>query len=49
MTCGANLTLQNSSVKDSGGWGVDFVQGGNNLSQSGNTYSNNASGDVASN
>lgn len=49
MTCGANLTLENSSVKDSGGWGIDFVQGSNNLSQSGNTYSNNASGDVASN
>ncbi|AYN66366.1 hypothetical protein D1013_02700 [Euzebyella marina] len=49
MTCGANLTLQNSSVKDSGGWGIDFVQGSNNLSQSGNTYANNASGNIASN
>jgi hypothetical protein len=49
MTCGANLILENSTVENSGGWGVDFVQGSNSLSQSGNTFTNNASGDIAPN
>ncbi len=47
--CSGSLTLENSTISDSGGWGVDFVQGGNSLSETGNTYANNASGDVASN
>jgi len=47
--CSGSLTIENSTIKDSGGWGVDFVQGGNSLSETNNTYSNNASGDVASN
>lgn len=49
LHCSANLTLESSTIKDSGGWGVDFVQGGNSLSESDNTYANNASGNVASN
>ena len=49
MTCGSTLTLQNSLVMDSGGWGVDFVQGNNNLSQSDNTFSNNSKGNIAPN
>jgi len=47
--CSGNLSLENSTVSDSGGWGVDFVQGGNNLSQTNNTFTNNALGNVASN
>lgn len=47
--CSGSLTLENSTIGDSGGWGVDFVQGGNSLSQSSNTFSNNALGNVASN
>ncbi|WP_299530174.1 IPT/TIG domain-containing protein [Ulvibacterium sp.] len=47
--CSGSLTLENSTISDSGGWGVDFVQGGNSLSQSSNTFSNNALGNVASN
>jgi hypothetical protein len=49
MTCGSDLILENSTVKDSGGWGIDFVQGSNSLSQSGNTFANNASGNIAPN
>lgn len=47
--CSGSLTLENSTVSDSGGWGVDFVQGGNSLSQTDNTFLNNALGNVASN
>ncbi|WP_425235414.1 IPT/TIG domain-containing protein [Ulvibacterium sp.] len=47
--CSGNLTLENSAINDSGGWGVDFVQGGNSLSQTGNTFANNVSGNVANN
>ncbi len=47
--CSGNLTIENSTIKDSGGWGIDFVQGGNSLSESGNTFSNNASGNIAPN
>ncbi|MFS4447325.1 IPT/TIG domain-containing protein [Maribacter sp. 2307UL18-2] len=47
--CSGNLTVENSTVKDSGGWGIDFVQGGNSLSETGNTFSNNLSGDIAPN
>jgi len=47
--CSGSLTIENSTIKDSAGWGIDFVQGGNSLSQAGNTFSNNELGDVASN
>ena len=47
--CSGSLTIENSTIKDSGGWGIDFVQGGNSLSQAANTFSNNELGDVASN
>ncbi len=49
LHCSGSLTLENSMVEDSGGWGVDFVQGGNSLTESDNTFSNNASGNIASN
>lgn len=45
--CKGNLKITNSTIKDSGGWGVDFVQGGNSLSESDNTFENNSSGDIA--
>ena len=32
-------------VSDSGGWGVDFVNGGT-LTESDNTFDNNSSGDI---
>ncbi|MGB5499149.1 MAG: hypothetical protein WBM77_09500, partial [Maribacter sp.] len=47
--CSGSLTIENSTIKDSGGWGIDFVQGGNSLSESGNSFSNNTSGDIAPN
>ena len=47
--CGGNLIIENSTIQDSGGWGIDFVQGGNNLSQTANTFSNNVLGDIAPN
>lgn len=47
--CSGNLTIENSIIEDSGGWGIDFVQGGNSLSESGNTFTNNASGNIAPN
>ena len=47
--CSGSLTIENSAITDSAGWGIDFVQGGNSLSQTNNTYGNNASGNVASN
>lgn len=47
--CSGSLTIENSTIKDSAGWGIDFVQGGNSLAQAGNTFSNNELGDVASN
>ena len=27
LHCSGNLTIENSIIKDSGGWGIDFVQG----------------------
>ncbi|MBO0321938.1 IPT/TIG domain-containing protein [Muricauda sp. CAU 1633] len=47
--CEGSLTIENSTIKDSAGWGIDFVQGGNSLSQSNNTFENNSSGNTASN
>ncbi len=47
--CSGNVTIENSTITDSDGWGVDFVQGGNSLSQTGNTFSNNALGNIAAN
>ncbi len=47
MTCGASLEINNTTISDSGGWGIDFVQGANSLTQANNTFSNNASGDIA--
>ncbi len=47
MTCSASLEVNNCSISDSGGWGIDFVQGANSLSQANNTFSNNADGNIA--
>ena len=47
LHCSGSLSIENSSIEDSGGWGIDFVQGGNSLSESGNTFLNNAFGDIA--
>ncbi|MEM1259106.1 MAG: IPT/TIG domain-containing protein [Bacteroidota bacterium] len=49
LHCQGSLTIENSSIEDSGGWGIDFVQDGNNLTQMNNTLSNNALGNIASN
>lgn len=45
--CKGSARIENSTISDSGGWGIDFVQDENSLSQSGNTFSNNALGDIA--
>ncbi|MEO0573606.1 MAG: right-handed parallel beta-helix repeat-containing protein, partial [Bacteroidota bacterium] len=47
--CQGSLTVEKSSIEDSGGWGIDFVQGGNSLTEVDNTFSNNALGNIASN
>lgn len=47
--CSGSLTIDNCTIADSGGWGVDFVQGGNSLTNTNNTFTNNASGNVAPN
>lgn len=45
LHCEGKLTLTNSDIRDSGGWGVDFVNVGT-LSESDNTFDNNSSGDI---
>jgi hypothetical protein len=45
LQCEAKLTMTNSSISDSAGWGVDFVDGGA-LTESNNVFSNNSSGDI---
>lgn len=47
MQCAATLTIENCVIIDSGAWGIDFVNGGNTLNESNNTFDNNASGDIA--
>jgi hypothetical protein len=47
MTCSASLDVNNCTISDSGGWGIDFVQGTNSLTQANNTFSNNTDGDIA--
>jgi hypothetical protein len=47
LHCEGKVTVENSTIKDSGGWGVDFVQGGNNLDASDNVFENNELGDIA--
>lgn len=47
--CQGSLTLENSIIKDSGAWGIDFVQGGNSLTNTNNTFTNNADGTIAPN
>ena len=47
--CEGRAEVSNSTISDSGGWGIDFVQGGNSLTESDNTFSNNADGDIAEN
>ncbi|MDT7827129.1 IPT/TIG domain-containing protein [Pricia sp. S334] len=46
--CSGNLNIENCTIEDSGGWGIDFVQGGNSLSETETTFSNNALGNIAS-
>lgn len=41
----SRLTITNSNIHDSLGWGI-FVRSGGNLTEASNTYSNNASGNV---
>lgn len=48
--CSGKLKIQNSTIKDSGGWGVDFEQtSSNNLDASNIIYENNSAGNVNSN
>ncbi len=47
--CQGSLSIENSVIKDSGAWGIDFVQGGNVLTEAGNNFSNNATGNIAPN
>ncbi len=47
--CQGALNLENSTIKDSGSWGIDFVQGGNSLTDTNNTFVNNADGNIAPN
>ena len=47
MHCKAKLDIQKCLIKDSGGWGIDLVQGGNDLTESDNTFDDNASGNIA--
>ena len=47
--CQGALNLENSTIKDSGSWGIDFVQGGNSLTNTNNTFVNNADGNIAPN
>ncbi len=41
----ASATVTNSSISNSGGWGIE-TQSGGNVTQSGNTFTNNTLGDV---
>lgn len=43
----ARLTVEGSVIRDSGGWGI-FVNGGGTLTETSNTFRNNASGDLGS-
>ena len=45
LSCDGKLTLTNSVISDSGGWGVDIVNGGS-LTESDNTFDNNDSGNI---
>ncbi|MDF9796601.1 hypothetical protein OKW21_001864 [Catalinimonas alkaloidigena] len=47
MQCEATLKVENCVIIDSGGWGIDFVNNGNTLDESDNTFDNNTSGDIA--
>ena len=45
--CDGDLKLHHSTIKDSGGWGIDFVQSANDLDLDDNTFENNTSGDIS--
>lgn len=47
MQCEATLKVENCVIIDSGGWGIDFVNNGNALDATDNTFDNNASGNIA--
>ncbi|MEM6842721.1 MAG: IPT/TIG domain-containing protein [Bacteroidota bacterium] len=47
--CQGRAEVRNSTINDSGGWGIDFVQGGNSLTESDNVFDNNAEGNIAPN
>lgn len=47
--CEGRAEVRNSTISESGGWGIDFVQGGNSLTESDNTFDNNAEGNIAPN
>ncbi len=47
--CKGRAEVRNCTIADSGGWGIDFVQGGNSLIDENNNFTNNADGDVAPN
>ncbi|WP_091867492.1 hypothetical protein [Pricia antarctica] len=46
---GQGSILENSTIKDSGSWGIDFVQGGNSLTDTNNTFVNNEDGNIVPN
>ncbi len=45
--CKGKVEMENCTITDSGGWGIDKVQGGNSLTESDNTFDNNAEGNIA--
>lgn len=47
--CKGKAEVSNCIISDSGGWGIDFVQGSNTLVDDNNSFINNAKGDVAPN
>ena len=48
-TPGSQLTITNSTISDSETWGIYRTSGAVNLTESNNTFSNNASGDIGGN
>ncbi len=47
--CEGQITVDHCTISDSGGWGIDFVQSGNTLTNTDNTFTNNLDGNIAPN
>ncbi len=47
--CEGQITVDNCTISDSGGWGIDFVQSGNSLTNTNNVFMNNQDGNIAPN